>query len=688
MQHNITTYFIIVSIFVLVTVFSPQPSFSQIPEGTKLKTLNFFDGYGLTVAFDGNLLYYTTAGSSLSSELARTTTDGVRFSNLNLNGCSIDALTFDSTRDVFWGSSGATQTIYTIDPDTGNCTQEFTFSVNPAPCTGCDVIDGISFDYTDDTLWLSFDQSPKIFHFMLDGTPLPTIFIGSPDSFVPDCNSNMNSGIAIGGEILYLAHLHCDNVIKFDKNGNKIGSFFVGKSKEDMACDNVTFAEFNTDAIWIANPLGNNEMELVAFAVAPGTCFGVPGPNYYPVKFHCGDIPDFTIEQSINSGIEVAPLKPGNYNTAIDVYGSHNTLSWKIISSLPGPPASATDALNTILLEDEAIEIDCTDIRQRWGSYASYVTYPEFVKGFVLIYGDVDVTATYTYREQPDNPTWWFWLPSGLGGSIDVETIHGKPLFDSHDVNIVPHCSNPSISINDATIIETDSGFVDMVFTISLSMPSLCDVTVMYTSNSFTALSPNDFTSITQTTMIPAGSSFVQISIPIAGDTIPESTETFNVLLSNAVNGIIGDNTGIGTIQDNDMPTGSFIINGSKFFDADSSNSRQTQNPFEAGLVGWNVTLFDSSNNKIDSMLTQSDTDPLKHGWFSFIVPTGTYKICEKDDRPGFWETLPYPGFTPNWDYAPLPTSESTWHPYCYSIVITNSDSINNLIGNNDTLSQ
>ena len=158
----------------------------------------------------------------------------------------------------------------------------------------------------------------------------------------------------------------------------------------------------------------------------------------------------------------------------------------------------------------------------------------------------------------------------------------------------------------------------------------------------------------------------------------------FNVQLSNPLNGIIGNGIGVGTIIDNDSASGSFIINGTKFLDLDSSHARENYST-EVGLTGWNVTLFDSSNIKIDSMFTQPDLNPIKHGWFKFIVSSGNYKLCEKDENSGFWETLPYPGYS-NWDFAPSPTPGNVWHPYCYSITVTGSDVINNMIGNNNTL--
>lgn len=656
----------------------PQAN-AQFPEGTILRTLDL-QSAKISVAFDGEILYYGL--DSLSSVLKRATTNGVQLNDLILNGCNVDAITFDFTRNILWASDGSTdpKTIYTIDPNTGICTQEFTFSANPAPCGGsCGTIDGISYDYTDDTLWLSFDQSPKIFHFDLNGISLPTLLIDtSPDSFMPDC-SNQNSGIATGGDILYLAHLSCKQVFKFDKNGNRISSFFVDLPRiEDMTCDNITFAEYGTDALWVTDPTNG---DLVAFAVDQGTCFKIPGPNYYPVKFHCGEVPDSVIQTSQSSGLEASPVKPGNYNTATDIYSNQNsTAVWKISLAYPGPAKSELASVN--LIEGETIEIDCGQIRQKLPPIEVVTGYPQFIKGFVIIYAtDLDVTATYTYREVVDPPWWQFWT-SGSGASIDVETITPKHLFDSQPITIASQCPTPSIFINDASVIEGDSGTTNMMFTISLSQTSSCPVTVTYSTIPGSASDPGDYFTLSQTVTIPAGSTSMTINIAVVGDTTPESTETFTVQLSNPTNGAINDGMGIGTIIDDDSVSSIFIINGTKFLDEDSSHFRDNYNP-EIGLPNWNVTLYDVSTGTpvlVDSMLTVDDPDPAKKGWFSFTVTPGNYRLCEKDDVLNHWETLPYPGVTSNLASCPL-----GMHPFGYDITITNAD-VTRQFGNNNTL--
>jgi len=62
-------------------------------------------------------------------------------------------------------------------------------------------------------------------------------------------------------------------------------------------------------------------------------------------------------------------------------------------------------------------------------------------------------------------------------------------------------------------------------------------VTVQYSTNPDTALSPADFTTKAGTVVIPAGETSVRIEVPIVNDSLAESTESFNLSLINVNSG-------------------------------------------------------------------------------------------------------------------------------------------------------
>jgi len=112
--------------------------------------------------------------------------------------------------------------------------------------------------------------------------------------------------------------------------------------------------------------------------------------------------------------------------------------------------------------------------------------------------------------------------------------------------------SPPSVSINDVSLTEGDSGSKAFTFTVTRSHNSGAVSVDYYTSNGNTDAS--DFTSVLPTTINFAdnGSLTQDITIDVTGDNDPEPDETFNVNLTNCVACSISDGLGIGTILDDD----------------------------------------------------------------------------------------------------------------------------------------
>jgi hypothetical protein len=126
---------------------------------------------------------------------------------------------------------------------------------------------------------------------------------------------------------------------------------------------------------------------------------------------------------------------------------------------------------------------------------------------------------------------------------------------------ILDNDSSPSLSINDVTVTENNTGSVNAVFTVTLSPASGQTVTVNYATANGTATAPADYTAASGGTLtFNPGITSRTITIPVIGDTVDEPNETFVVNLSGAVNATIADAQGTGTITDNDA-TPSLRIN-------------------------------------------------------------------------------------------------------------------------------
>jgi hypothetical protein len=110
----------------------------------------------------------------------------------------------------------------------------------------------------------------------------------------------------------------------------------------------------------------------------------------------------------------------------------------------------------------------------------------------------------------------------------------------------------PSLRVNDASVTEGNTGTRNATFTVTQSAVAGRDVTVHYATSDNSAKAPADYTPVSGTLTIPAGSTSRTVTVPVRGDTIDEDTETFTHNLSSASGASIADSRGVGTIRDDD----------------------------------------------------------------------------------------------------------------------------------------
>ena len=115
-----------------------------------------------------------------------------------------------------------------------------------------------------------------------------------------------------------------------------------------------------------------------------------------------------------------------------------------------------------------------------------------------------------------------------------------------------------SLTINDVTITEGNSGTTNAVFTVSLSSAASTVVSVDYATANGTATAGTDYTAIPPTTTLTfnPGETSKTITVAVNGDNQVESNETFFVNLSNlqtnGSNVTLADSQGQGTINNDD----------------------------------------------------------------------------------------------------------------------------------------
>ncbi len=158
-----------------------------------------------------------------------------------------------------------------------------------------------------------------------------------------------------------------------------------------------------------------------------------PAPFNYAAKFVCGEFDKFS--DPVNPAVPEGPVKPGNYQTAINVHNPNSILvglrkkavllftgtapSDQTVFEQPKPPGQF---LGVELPPDFGLEIDCQDIRkQLLGPGAPPA--PDFIKGWVVILTNapLDIEVVFTgHGYKPDPATG---ITTREGFSLYVERV-------------------------------------------------------------------------------------------------------------------------------------------------------------------------------------------------------------------------------------------------------------------------
>jgi hypothetical protein len=114
----------------------------------------------------------------------------------------------------------------------------------------------------------------------------------------------------------------------------------------------------------------------------------------------------------------------------------------------------------------------------------------------------------------------------------------------------------PTLSINNVSTTEGNSGTTPATFTVTLSPTSTQTVTVSYATANGTATAGSDYVSKSGTLTFTSGTATQPLTVLVNGDTTSEPNETFVVTLSSPTNAVLGTAQGTGTIvNDEGTPT-------------------------------------------------------------------------------------------------------------------------------------
>ncbi len=172
-----------------------------------------------------------------------------------------------------------------------------------------------------------------------------------------------------------------------------------------------------------------------------------------------------------------------------------------------------------------------------------------------------------------------------------------------------------AISINDVSIAEGTAGASNAVFTVTLSNPSSQNVAVNFATANGTAVAGSDYTATAGTVTFNPGDTSKTVPVSVLGDTLYEANETFFVNLSNAVNGAIADEQGIGLIVNDDT---SFDVPGTPIPPENSVVSDQKLGSILLFPVYTSLaTAPNNQNSRISITNTDTRRDVMLHLFFA-----------------------------------------------------------------------
>ena len=111
-----------------------------------------------------------------------------------------------------------------------------------------------------------------------------------------------------------------------------------------------------------------------------------------------------------------------------------------------------------------------------------------------------------------------------------------------------------SLFIDDVSVTEGDGGTTNAAFEVNFSRPATQDFTINYTTvGNGSAGANSDFVPVSGTLEVSRGQTAVAFAVPIIGDAVDESNESFLLSLTPSIS-IPGKSVSVATIVDNDIP--------------------------------------------------------------------------------------------------------------------------------------
>lgn len=235
----------------------------------------------------------------------------------------------------------------------------------------------------------------------------------------------------------------------------------------------------------------------------------------------------------IVSSLSLAPLPKISISDEVVSEGDSGTTDMTFTLTLSKPSS------NTVTV-DWATEEDTATADVDYLTASGSVTFAagELSKTItVTVVGDTEVELREKFRVLLFNPT----------NSI-LRTPFGTGEIVSEDL--------PAVTVQDVSIVEGNSGYKSLYFTVGLNAPHSENVKISYATADGTAKAGGDYEPESGILVIPSGQLSGNVRVNIIGDNVIEDNEIFYLRLFGAQQGTIVDDAGAATIINDDSEQG------------------------------------------------------------------------------------------------------------------------------------
>jgi hypothetical protein len=141
--------------------------------------------------------------------------------------------------------------------------------------------------------------------------------------------------------------------------------------------------------------------------------------------------------------------------------------------------------------------------------------------------------------------------------SVRIEDAHNVEVSDGVGVGTLRNDDAANaLSVDDAQVIEGNSGQTQLLFNIRLSEPAASDVYFDVHTATGSAHEPQDYLAQSANGLvIPAGSTLRTFSVPVNGDAVVEPHETMVLEVTNVAGAAVTKSQGLGRILNDDVPS-------------------------------------------------------------------------------------------------------------------------------------